>query len=150
MSPSRSLGVVSLAQLATGVTGMAIALKRRHHYDTPVKRGSPDTVGRDSLFNGTALSAPVTMLVTQVVSASTALRGAPSSADTVLEGLGFTMVAGYLGESLCRRRLLQPSEFDPVETPLIVVALGLSVAMGVLGRRARRARRSSSTTDEYS
>ena len=118
---------------------MALALKRRHHYDTPVKRGTPERVGRDSLFNGTALSAPVTMLAAQAFAVRTVLRGTPTRADTVLGGLGATMVTGYLAESLCRRRL-RPSQFDSVETPLILTALSLSIAMAVLGFRARRRR----------
>jgi hypothetical protein len=139
MASSRTLGFVSAAQLATGVAGMALAVKRRHNYDTPVKRGTPERVGRDSVFNGTALSAPVTMLIAQAVAARAALRGEPTAADTVLGGLGATMVSGYLAESLCRRRL-HPSQFDTIETPLIVTALSLSIAMVVLGFKDRRRR----------
>lgn len=139
MASARLLGGVSMAQLATGVAGMALAIKRRHPYNTPVKRGAPERVGRDSILNGTALSAPVTMLVTQAVAARVALRGAPSGADTVLGGLGATMVSGYLAESLCRRRL-HPSDFDVSETPLVIMGISLSIAMAVLGFRERRRR----------
>jgi len=139
---SRLLGVVSVAQLATGVAGMAIALKRRLHYDTPMMSGSPETVGRDTILSGTALSAPMTMLVTQAISARRALRGEPTTADTVLGTLGTMMIGGYLVEAHCRRRL-HPSQFDPLETPLIVTAFSLSVAMAVLGFKARRLRRAS-------
>ena len=51
-----------------------------------------------------------------------------------LGGLGATMVAGYLGERQVRRRL-RPSGWDAVESPLLVAAIGLAVAMAVLGRR---------------
>ena len=46
--------------------------------------------------------------------------------------VGLTMVAGYLGERLVRRRL-RPAGWDALESPLIMVALGLSVAMAALG-----------------
>jgi hypothetical protein len=47
------------------------------------------------------------------------------------------MTAGYLGESLVRRRL-RPSGFDTLESPLLLVAITLSIVMAVLGlERAR-------------
>jgi len=42
------------------------------------------------------------------------------------------MVAGYLGERLVRQRL-RPTGWDALESPLIIAALGLSVAMAALG-----------------
>jgi hypothetical protein len=116
MGSHRTLGVVSAAQLATGVAGMAIAVKRRYPYNTPVKRGRVETVGRDSFFNGTAYSAPVAMLVAQAVAARDVLHEDHPAADNVLGGLGATMVSGYLAESLCRHRLRR-SGFHAVETP---------------------------------
>ena len=44
------------------------------------------------------------------------------------------MVAGYLGERLVRQRL-RPSDWDALESPLLVTAIGLAVAMAALGRR---------------
>jgi hypothetical protein len=55
----------------------------------------------------------------------------------VLGGLGATMVVGYLAEAHVRRRLRR-SNYDAMETPLAVVAIGLSVAMAVLGLRSRK------------
>jgi hypothetical protein len=52
----------------------------------------------------------------------------------VLRVLGAVMVAGYLMERRDRQRLT-PGGADPVETPLVVAALGLSVAMALAGRR---------------
>ena len=43
------------------------------------------------------------------------------------------MVAGYLGERLVRQRL-RPSGWDALESPLVVAAIGLAVAMAALGR----------------
>ena len=62
---SRLLAAVSVAQLATGVAGMVVALRRVHPYDVFWMHGQPDAIARDILFKGTALSAPVSTLVTQ-------------------------------------------------------------------------------------
>jgi hypothetical protein len=43
----------------------------------------------------------------------------------------------YLGERLVRRRL-RPSGWDPVETPLAVVGIGLAGAMAALGSQKER------------
>jgi hypothetical protein len=58
-------------------------------------------------------------------------------ASQALGGFGATLVAGYLGERLVRQRL-RPSGWDAVESPLLLVAIGLAMAMAALGRRARR------------
>ena len=52
-----------------------------------------------------------------------------------LGALGATFVAGCLGERLVRRRL-RPSGWDALESPLLVVAIGLAAAMAVLGLTA--------------
>jgi hypothetical protein len=46
-------------------------------------------------------------------------------------------VAGYLGERLVRRRL-RPSGWDAVETPLMVVGIGLAGAMAALGSQVEQ------------
>jgi hypothetical protein len=58
MDRSRLLVVVSAAQLASGVTGMVVALRRTHPYDVFWMHGQPDEIARDTIFKGTALSAP--------------------------------------------------------------------------------------------
>lgn len=65
MKDSRLLAAVSAAQLAFGLSGMAVAVRRRRAFDLPFWQGQEATVGRDSLLMGTALSAPVTMLGAQ-------------------------------------------------------------------------------------
>ena len=137
MDRFRLLGAVSAAQLATGIVGQAVALKRRYPYDVPMLHGRPDRVAHDSVLMGTALSAPLSMLATQWVATRRVLRGAQSPWDRVLGGLGATMVVGYLAEAHVRRRLRR-SNYDAMETPLAVVAIGLSVAMAVLGLRSRK------------
>ena len=135
MDRDQLLGTVSAAQLTTGILGLAIALKRRHAYNVPLLHGRPDNVARDSVFMGTALSAPLSMLATQWVATRRLLRGAGPPSDRVLGGLGATMVAGYFAEALVRRRLRR-SGYDAVETPLLAIAISLSGAMAVLGLRS--------------
>ena len=59
------LAAVSAAQLASGVAGMVIALRRRHPYDVFWMHGQAEQIARDTLFRGTALSAPVSNLILQ-------------------------------------------------------------------------------------
>ena len=129
------LATVSGAQLATGLVGMAVALKERHAYDIPLLHGRPENIGRDALVMGTALSAPGIMLAAQGLALRRVLRGASRPARLVLGGLGATMVAGYLSERHVRRRL-HPSSWDVVESPLVVTGIALATAMAVLGLTA--------------
>jgi hypothetical protein len=130
----RPLVVVSAAQLASGIAGMLVGLQRRHPYDVFWMHGHADDIGRDVLVKGTALSAPVSMLLTQAAMTAVVARRPGRRADQALGGLGAALVAGYLGERLVRQRL-RPSGWDAVESPLLVTAIGLAVAMAALGRR---------------
>lgn len=137
------LVAVSAAQLATGLAGFAVALRRRRAYDVwlpggldvPLRAGSPDHVGRDQLWAGTAYSAPTGMLVTQAWAVARLLRGPDRRAARDLAVLGSLMVPGYLVERWGRTSL---QHWDPVETPLVAVSLGLAAAMVPLGLRAAR------------
>jgi hypothetical protein len=44
---------------------MVVALRRRHPYDVFWMHGEADAIGRDVVFMGTALSAPVSNLLLQ-------------------------------------------------------------------------------------
>jgi hypothetical protein len=102
--------------------------------DQPAAAYRPGVV-RDSFTNGTAFSAPVHMLVLHGWATRRLARRADDVlARRVLRGLGAVMVAGYLMERRNRQRLT-PAGADPVETPLVVTALGLSAAMALAGRR---------------
>ncbi len=90
----RLLAGVSAAQLATGVAGMVIGLRRRRPYDVFWMHGSADAMGRDVLSKGTALSAPVSMLVTQAALTAVMARRPSRRAAQALGGLGATLVAG--------------------------------------------------------
>src|SRR5215207_10691034 len=65
MSPRRLLVAVSAVQFAANLTGQVVALRRRRHFDVPFMTGSPEHVGRDSWWFGTAYSAPSYMLAGQ-------------------------------------------------------------------------------------
>jgi len=127
------LVAVSAAQLAAGLAGQVVALRRRRHYDVPLMTGSPDRVARDSWWFGTAFSAPSYMLATQAWALARLLRGPDERARQALRLLGTGMVGGYLAERQCRRRLT-PGSLDPVETPIVLAGFGGAVAMAVLAR----------------
>ncbi|TFV67754.1 UNVERIFIED_ORG: hypothetical protein E4P37_01285 [Bacillus sp. AZ43] len=120
-------------QLAAGLAGQVVALRRRLHYDVPVMTGSPDHVGRDSWWFGTAISAPSYMLAAQAWAIARLRRGPDERARQALRLLGTGMVAGYLSERLCRRRMT-PAGVDPVETPIVLAGFGGAVAMALLSR----------------
>jgi hypothetical protein len=130
---SRLLAAVSVAQLATGVAGMVVALRRRHPYDVFWMHGRADAIARDTILKGTALSAPVSNLLVQAALTAVVARRPSRGAARALGGLGALQVAGYLGERLVRRRL-RPSGWDAVESPLVAVGIGLAAAMAALGR----------------
>ena len=136
MDDDQVLAAVSAAQLAMGIGGLALALRRRHAFDIPFWRGQPSAVGRDSLLMGTALSAPAVMLGAQAGAIAALLRGPSPAARRVLGGLGAAMVAGYLAERLVRHRLA-PSGWDAAESPVIVAGISLAAAMALLGLRGR-------------
>ena len=132
MDRARTLAVVSAGQLGAGIAGMVVALRRVHPYDVFWMHGQPEAIARDTLFKGTALSAPVSTLVTQAALTAAMARHPTRRAAQGLRIVGLTMVAGYLGERLVRQRL-RPAGWDALESPLIIAALGLSVGMAALG-----------------
>lgn len=129
---NRRLVTVSLAQLTCGVSGLGVAVRRGHAYDLSFVHGDPRSVRRDAMGMGTALSAPLPMLIAQaVLTAVVARRGSPWAAHG-LRVLGGLMVGGYLAERLVRHRL-RPAGAQVLETPLVAAGLGLAVAMVVAG-----------------
>jgi hypothetical protein len=135
------LVAVSAGQLAAGLTGLVVALRRRRNYDVwlPVRglRGSPEHVVRDSVLMGTAYSAPVPMLLAQGWSLGRLSARPDPRAARDLAVLGSLMVPGYLVERWGRTSLRR---WDPVETPLVATSLGLAAAMAVLGARGSAGR----------
>jgi pimeloyl-ACP methyl ester carboxylesterase len=133
----RLLAAVSVAQLATGIAGMVVALRRRHPSDVFWMHGTTDAIARDTIGKGTALSAPLSNLLVQAALTVVVARRPNRGAVRALGGLGALQVAGYLGERLVRRRL-RPSGWDRVETPLAIAGIGLAAAMAALGRQVAR------------
>jgi hypothetical protein len=133
MPTRQALLAVSAVQLAAGLTGQVVALRRRRPYDVPFMDGSPDHVARDSLWFGTSYSAPVYMTGSQAWATARLARRPDERARKMLRLLGTSMIGGYLMERF-NRKLLTPAGFDPVETPIVAVGLAGSVAMAVLGR----------------
>lgn len=131
------MAAVSAVQLALGVCGKAVAIRRRRPFDIPFWHGQESAIGRDSLLMGTALSAPAVMLVAQALATAAVIRQPNRAAECVLGGLGAAMVAGYLAERLVRRRLL-PSGWDAVETPIVTAGMSLAAVMAFLGLRSAR------------
>ena len=130
----KRLAVVSGAQLALGVAGLAVAVRRKRSYDFLGVRGDPAHVVRDAAWMGTALSAPAPMLVAQAWATCRVAGGGQRRAGRerlALGGLGAAMVAGYLGESLVRRRL-KPAGWDRVESPIVGAGVALAAAMAAL------------------
>jgi hypothetical protein len=132
MQRDRKLVFVAVVQLGCGVAGLATAVRRGHAYDLPLLQGRRDRIARDSVFMGTALSAPLTMMGAQTIAAIRLRRGDTGAARTVLGVLGATMTVGYLAERQVRHRLRR-SGFDAVETSLIVVGISSAIAMSALG-----------------
>jgi hypothetical protein len=138
MTPRRLLVALSTAQLAAGIAGLAVAVRRRRPYDLPFAAGSRAHVARDSLWMGTAYSAPLPMLVAQAWAAANLGRGTDDGARRMLGMLGALMVPGYLLERSGRQHL-SPGGADPVETPVVLAGVALAAAMAVLGHRAESA-----------
>jgi hypothetical protein len=135
MKRNQVLATVSGLQLASGLGGMAVAIRRRHAFDIPFWHGQESAIGRDCVLMGTALSAPVVMLGAQAGATVVLLRQPNPAAERLLGGLGAAMGAGYLAERLVRRRLL-PSGWQAAESPLAAAGLSLATAMAVLGLRS--------------
>ena len=126
------LAGVSLAQLAAGLVGLPIAIRKRLP-SNPVGvhlNLSADHLARDQVVLGTARSAPGVMLAIQAVATAALLRGPSRRARRTLGVLGCIMTFGYLVE---RQPPLLPGRFDPVETPVYGVGLLGAVLMAWLG-----------------
>ena len=126
----QALVAISAAQLAAGVAGQVIAVRDRKPFDMALlgQRGRPEDVLRDSVFNGTALSAPITMLVTQALATVRLANGPSPVAARILGVLGATMTCGYLVEREFRSAFSRAG-LDPVVTPVTAVGFALSIAM---------------------
>jgi hypothetical protein len=145
MTPRRLLVGVSAAQLAAGLAGCAVSIRRGRNWDVrqpwlnwPFLHGSPERVARDSLWWGTAYSAPGWILATQLWAIRKLAAGPDDGARRLLGLFGAVMAPGYLAERDVRAHL-RPGGWDAVETPVVTAVIGLAAAMAVLGHRAAAA-----------
>ncbi|MGZ4547035.1 MAG: hypothetical protein ACXVXT_16725 [Blastococcus sp.] len=146
MAPRRLLVAISTAQLIAGVSGWAVAVRRRRNWDVrqawapwAFLHGAPEHVARDSLWSGTAYSAPAYMLAVQLWAIRRLAAGPDDGARRLLGMCGAVMAPGYLGEKYVRAHL-RPGGWNPVETPLAATSIGLAAAMAVLGHQAASGR----------
>ena len=142
MTPRRLLVAISTGQLIAGATGCAVAVRRRRNWDLRQPwapwgflHGTPEHVGRDSLWSGTAYSAPAFMLAVQLWAIRRLAAGPDQGARRLLGVSGAVMAPGYLGEKYVRAHV-RPGGWDPVETPLVLASITLAAGMAVLGSRA--------------
>ena len=130
MKPRAALVSLSSAQVAVQLAGLAVAVRRRRNYDVGFMRGGPSHVLRDSLWAGTAYSAPVYLIAAQWWATARLRRQPDDGARRLLGMLGVLYGPGYLFERYIRAHLRR---FDPVETPIALASIWLAAAMGVLG-----------------
>jgi hypothetical protein len=132
MTPRAALVSVSSAQLAVQLAGLAVAVRRHRNYDVGFMRGSPRHVVRDSVWAGTAYSAPVYLIAAQWWATARLRRQPDDGARRLLGMLGVLYGPGYLFERYVRAQLVR---IDPLETPIALASIWLAAAMGVLGHR---------------
>ncbi|SEK57602.1 hypothetical protein SAMN04515665_10381 [Blastococcus sp. DSM 46786] len=132
MARRSTLVAVSSLQLAAQLAGHVLAVRRRRHFDVPLLTGSPDHIGRDWLWFGTAFSAPSYLVALQTWAVARLLRGWDDRARWVLRWVGTGMTVGYASERAVRLRVRDP---DLLETPVVVTGWGCAAAMAVLSRR---------------
>ena len=137
MTTRSSLVSLSSVQLAVQAAGLAVAVRRRRHYDIGFLRGSPSHVARDAVWMGTAYSAPAYLIAAQWWATARLRRQPDDGARRLLGMLGVLYCPGYLFERYVRAHL---RHFDPVETPVALASVGLAAAMGVLGHRDQSGR----------
>ncbi len=116
------LATVSAAQLATGLVGLPIAVRRRLPSD-PIGvhlNVSAEHLARDQVVMGTARSAPGLMLLTQAVATATLARRPSYRATRTLGVLGAIMTFGYLVE---RGSPLFPGHQELIGTPIFAGGL---------------------------
>ena len=96
--------------------------------------GSPEHVGRDSWWFGTAYSAPSYMLAAQAYAVVRLAAGPHDRARAMLRLLGTSMIGGYLSERFDRAGAHGPGG-RPVETPIVAVGFAGTHRDGHRGRR---------------
>ena len=130
----RALAGLSLASVAVSLVGRSVAIDRGLAYDLPTGSGDASAVRPDSVTRGTALSPPVSMIAVQAVAAAIALVRPSPAAERTLRRIGRTIVLGYAAEREVRR-VIRPSNWDGVESPLVLAGLALAALIAFPGER---------------
>ena len=94
--------------------------------------GSPDHVGRDSWWFGTAYSLPSYIVAAQAYAIARLIAGPDDRARAMLRLIGTSTIPGYLSERFVRQ-VLTGRVVDPVETPIVVVGFAGMLAMAIVG-----------------
>lgn len=81
-------------------------------------------------MKGTALSPPVSMIAVQALAATVALMRPSPAAERTLRRIGRTIVLGYAAEREVRR-VIQPANWDRVESPLAVAGIVLAALIAL-------------------
>lgn len=131
------LASVSLVQLIVQLAGARKALHDRIPYDLPFMQGKPENIGRDMWTIGSRLSAPGPLLAAHAVGTILLLARPRPWQRRALGCLGAVYIPGILLERVTRESFRHP---DRETTPLTASALGLSVAMALLGLAGRKRR----------
>ncbi|SFP97541.1 hypothetical protein SAMN05660464_0378 [Geodermatophilus dictyosporus] len=139
MTGRRALLAVAGVQLAAGLAGQVLALRRRRAFDTPLLAGDPARVGRDAWWAGTALGPPAWTLAVHAGALARLAARPDRRAAAVLGWVGAALVPGYLQERLVRQRLASPAD-APGEAAVAAAGLVAAGAMAVLGAQASGAR----------
>jgi hypothetical protein len=128
------LATLSAAQLAVHLHAAATGIRHRVPVELPFLKTSPDTVARDMWTKGSGMAAPWWLLTVHAAGTTALLVRDRPWLRRALGGLGVWYVVFYLLERNVREALLRPNE----RTPSHAAAVGLSVAMAVVGLRGRR------------
>lgn len=136
----KALASVSLLELLLQLAGARKALRDRLPYDLPFMQGKPENVARDAWTIGSRLSAPTPLLAAHAAGTVLLLARPRPWVRRALGCLGAVYIPGILLERVTRESFRHP---DRETTPLIASALGLSVAMALLGLPGRKRRRGS-------
>lgn len=126
----RALAGLSLASIGVSLVGRSIAIDRGLAYDLPTGGGDAGAVRQDSFMKGTALSPPVSMIAVQALAATVALMRPSPAAERTLRRIGRTIVLGYAAEREVRR-VIQPANWDRVESPLAVAGIVLAALIAL-------------------
>jgi hypothetical protein len=102
--------------------------------ELPFARNEPENVARDMWTSGSGMAAPWPLLAAHAAGTTALFVRDPLWLRRAIGGLGAWYVVGYLLERNVREAFRRPNE----RTPSHAAAVGLSIAIAVVGLRSRR------------